>query len=180
MPVYAILKQDINSQSFTQEQFNLEKYNIFKRGTIKEFIKGMVKEISKRLPKDSKLVDLKEDAKEKVNESFRIVLQLRGSTRVFIITDINYGSKVAYKLLDKCFERKDYDVLIKEYKDWENKDLLKQAEDELEKCNVIVMESLSQILQRGETLSDLVEKSENLSMQTKILFKAAKKKNSCC
>ncbi|ELA41073.1 uncharacterized protein VICG_01866 [Vittaforma corneae ATCC 50505] len=179
MPVYAIVKQDTNTRIIVQEQFNLEKFGFFKRGTIKDFIKGMVKEVSKSLPKDSQLREVREKFNEK--EQFKIIFQMRSVFRVFIITDIEYNSKIAYKLLDKCYENNaNYEYLIKEYKQWEDKDQFKKIEDQLEKCNVIVMEGLSQILQRGESLSDLVEKSENLSMQTKILFKTAKKKNSCC
>lgn len=179
MPVYAIVKQETNTRNITQEQFSLERFGIFKRGTIKDFIKGMVKDISKSLPKDSQLREVREKFNEK--EQFKIIFQMRSVFRVFVITDIDYNSKVAYKLLDKCYEDKaNYEDLIKEYRQWEDKDQFKKIEDELEKCNVIVLEGLSQILQRGESLSDLVEKSENLSMQTKILFKTAKKKNSCC
>ena len=57
---------------------------------------------------------------------------------------------------------------------------MKKIEKELEKCNVVVAEGLSHILERGEIFSEPVVKSENLSVQTKILFKTAKKKNSCC
>lgn len=178
MPVYAILKQDVISKSIVIEQYNLENFSIFKRSSIKDFIKAMIKEISANLPKDSQLREIREKLTEK--EQFKIIFQMRGNFRVFIITDMDYNSKVAYRLLEKCFESTEYAALIKSYKQWEDKDQFKKIEDELDKCNVIVMEGLAQIMQRGETLSDLVEKSENLSMQTKLLFKHAKKKNSCC
>lgn len=178
MPVYAILKQEVASRNVPNEQFSLEKFGIFKRGTIKDFIKGVVREISINLPKDTQLREVREKLSEK--EHFKIIFQMRDKFRVFLITDIDYNSKVAYKLLDKCFSSTNYEDLIKEYKQWEDKDQYKKIEDELERCNVIVMEGLSEILQRGETLNDLVERSEHLSMQTKILFKTAKKKNSCC
>jgi len=178
MPVYAILKQAVDTKTLVNEQFNLEKFGIFKRGTIKDFIKGIVREISSNLPRDSQMREVRENQSGK--EQFKIIFQMRDKARVFVITDIEYDSKVAYRLLDKCFEEQNYEGLIKEYKEWEDKDQFKKIEDELEKCNVIVMEGLSEILQRGETLNDLVEKSEHLSMQTKILFKTAKKRNSCC
>lgn len=178
MPVFAILKQEVDSKNISKEQFNLSDFSIFKRGTIKDFIKGMIREISSKLPKDSQLREIREKLSEK--EKFKIIFQLRNISRIFIITDMEYNSKIAYRLLDKCFENNNFEELIKEYRQWEDKDQIKKIEDELEKCNVIVMEGLSQVLQRGETLNDLVEKSEYLSMQTKILFKTAKKKNSCC
>lgn len=178
MPVYAILKQGVSTSEIVQEKFNLEKFGIFTRGTIKDFIKTICRDITKRLPRDNKLREIREKMNEKVD--FKIIIQIKRSHRIFVITDGDYNSSVAYKLMDKCFEASSFDDLIKEYKEWEDKDHLKKIEDELEKCNVIILEGLTQILQRGETLSDLVEKSESLSMQTKLLFKTAKKKNSCC
>lgn len=178
MPVYAILKQDVSTAEIVQEKFNLEKFGIFTRGTIKDFIKTICRDITKRLPKDPKLREIREKMNEK--ENFKIIIQVRRSHRIFVITDGDYNSSVAYKLMEKCFEASSFEELIKEYKEWEDKNQLKKIEDELEKCNVIILEGLTKILQRGETLSDLVEKSENLSIQTKLLFKTAKKKNSCC
>jgi synaptobrevin family protein YKT6 len=37
-----------------------------------------------------------------------------------------------------------------------------------------------QVLQRGEKLDDLVAKSSDLSAQSKMFYKSAKKQNSCC
>lgn len=39
---------------------------------------------------------------------------------------------------------------------------------------------LLQVLQRGEKLDDLVAKSSDLSAQSKMFYKSAKKQNSCC
>lgn len=178
MPVYAILKQDVNTSEIVQEKFNLERFGIFTRGTIKDFIKSICRDVTKRLPRDTKLREIREKMNEK--ENFKIIIQIKRLHRIFVITDGNYNSSVAYKLMEKCLDGGNFDDLIKEYKEWEDKDHLKKIEDELEKCNVIILEGLAQVLQRGETLSDLVEKSENLSIQTKLLFKTAKKRNSCC
>lgn len=178
MSVYAIMKQDVFSEKIIKEKFNLEKFSIFTAGTVKDFIRSICRDISKKLPKDSELREVREKMNE--NTQLKIIIQVKADHRIFIITDGDYNSSVAYKLMGKCFETNNYDELIKEYKEWEDKDQLKKIEGELEKCNAIVLEGLSNILERGETLSDLVAKSENLSLQTKILFKTAKKKNSCC
>ena len=73
-----------------------------------------------------------------------------------------------------------YDLLVQEYKDWTTKDLTSQIEKEIKAANDNVIKGLSAILDRGQSLNELVEKSENLSLQTKKLFKTAKKQNSCC
>ena len=40
--------------------------------------------------------------------------------------------------------------------------------------------TIEAVLQRGEKLDDLVDKSEALSMQSKAFYKTARKTNSCC
>lgn len=40
--------------------------------------------------------------------------------------------------------------------------------------------TMASLLERGEKLEDLVEKSDQLSAQSKIFFKTAKKTNACC
>lgn len=178
MPVYAIIKHDANTFQTVLEKFNLEDFGFFTRSTIKETVKSIVKDISKKLPKDSKIREVREQISD--DKKFKIIIQTKGDYRMFIITDGEYNSSVAYKLMSICFERSNFDELIKEYKSWETKDKLRKIEDELEKCHVIVAEGLDQILKRGESLSELVEKSETLSLHSKQLFKTAKKKNSCC
>jgi synaptobrevin homolog YKT6 len=39
---------------------------------------------------------------------------------------------------------------------------------------------MQSLLERGEKLDDLVEKSDNLSMQSKMFYKQAAKTNACC
>lgn len=47
---------------------------------------------------------------------------------------------------------------------------------------VVVMQSktIENVLERGEKLDDLVSKSQDLSTQSKVFYKQAKKTNSCC
>lgn len=178
MPVFAIIKHNADNFETVQEKFNLESFGFFTRTTIKETIKSITRDVSKKLPRDCKIREIREQISE--DKKFKIITQTKGDFRIFIITDGDYNSSVAYKLMGACFEKGNFEELIKEYKNWETKDQIRKIEDELEKCNVIVSEGLSQILKRGESLSDLVEKSETLSLSTKQLFKTAKKKNSCC
>jgi len=178
MPVFAICKLDTIDSRIVQEKYSLEKFSIFSRGTIKNVIRVMVLEVSERTNHDTKLMEIREKLNN--NNDIKILTQKRAQTRIVVIADGQYSSLVAQQLLQTAFENSDYDRLIEEYKNWEDQDVMKKIEDELEKCNVIVVEGLSQLLARGESLFDLVEKSERLSSQTKLFFKTAKKKNSCC
>jgi len=190
MPVYSIMRLDTADSRILQEQHNLEDFSIFSRSSIKTVIRGMARDFSTQSGADARLLEIR----EKLNEAteIKIITQCRvhggvgkrqepaGCERIVIITDGKYSSAVAQQLLLSCFTNSNYEALIKEYRHWEEKDICKKIEEELARCNVVVVEGLSQILERGESLSDLVSKSEHLNMQTKLLFKAAKKKNSCC
>ncbi|KAI5168613.1 synaptobrevin-like protein YKT6 [Pancytospora epiphaga] len=178
MPAYAIIKLDTNDFRITKEKYNLESFSIFARGTIKNVIRVLVREVAERTNRDKKIMEIREKLDDKAE--IKVITQKREGTRLVVMVDGKYDSEIARQLLQVAFENEDYDKLIKDYKNWEDKDILKKIEDELNQCNVIVVNGLSQILERGENLSDLVEKSENLSSQTKMLFKTAKKKNSCC
>lgn len=178
MPVYAIVKYNTSNSGISQEKYNLEDFSFFARGTIKDIIRAMVRTVSERSKTKEDLYEIREKLNDKQN--IKIFTQKKAVDRIIIITDEDYSSLIAQKLMMDCFKSENYDSLIQEYKNWEQKDIMKQIESELEKCNMIVVEGLSQILERGESLSELVEKSETLNAQTKILFKTAKKKNSCC
>ena len=178
MPVYAIVKFDLKSSSITKEKFNLEDFRFYTRGTIKDLIRAMVKAVSERAKTKEDLYEIREKLTEKQN--IKIFTQKKAIERIIILTDENYCSAVAQKLMSECFKLETYDKIIIDYKKCEEQDLMKQIESELQKCNAIVVEGLSQILERGESLSELVDKCESLNFQTKVLFKTAKKKNSCC
>ena len=43
-----------------------------------------------------------------------------------------------------------------------------------------MIDTIEAVLQRGEKLDDLVDKSEAITMQSKEFYKIARKTNSCC
>lgn len=178
MPVYALVKLENDQCRITEEKYALDSFSLFTRGTVKTVIRAMVLELAKRLKDNKKLMEIRDNLEG--NKEIKLLTQVRCDVRMVVIVDGEYNSGIAQQLLVLSFESKDHGRLIKDYKNWEDKDMIKKIEDELEKCNVLVVDGLSEILHRGESLSDLVEKSENLSVQTKLLFKTAKKKNSCC
>lgn len=51
---------------------------------------------------------------------------------------------------------------------------------DLDETKIILHNTISAVLQRGEKLDDLVAKSEDLSSQSKMFYKTARKTNQCC
>jgi synaptobrevin family protein YKT6 len=51
---------------------------------------------------------------------------------------------------------------------------------EIEEVKLIMVENIDKVLERGEKIDDLVEKSNTLSIESKKFYKKSKKLNSCC
>ena len=55
-----------------------------------------------------------------------------------------------------------------------------RLEADLDETKIILLNTISAVLQRGEKLDDLVAKSDDLSAQSKVFYKTARKTNQCC
>ena len=69
---------------------------------------------------------------------------------------------------------------LKRYQNPVEADLMMKVQSELDETKIILHNTISAVLERGEKLDDLVAKSEGLSMQSKTFYKTAKKTNACC
>lgn len=59
-------------------------------------------------------------------------------------------------------------------------DKLTKIQRDLDETKVVLHETIESMLQRGEKLENLVDKSSDLSMASQIFYKQAKKNNQCC
>ena len=69
---------------------------------------------------------------------------------------------------------------LKKYQNPVEVDPLMTIQNELDETKIILLDSLEEILKRGENLEDLVTKSEVLTEHSKMFYKTVKKTNSCC
>ena len=119
-----------------------------------------------------------------------------------IVTDKDYPVRPAYTLLNKVLE--DYLVahpptswstvaetndslqmpelneIIKKYQDPGQADAIMKVQQELDDTKIVLHNTIENVLQRGEKLDNLVDKSETLNTSSKMFYKQAKKSNSCC
>lgn len=51
---------------------------------------------------------------------------------------------------------------------------------DLDETKIVLVNTIQAVLQRGEKLDDLVAKSDDLSAQSKVFYKTARKTNQCC
>lgn len=70
--------------------------------------------------------------------------------------------------------------LLAKYQDPKEADAITKMQNDLDETKIILRNTIEQVLERGEKLDELVNQSENLSLQSKAFYKTAKKTNSCC
>ncbi|CAB4061278.1 YKT6 [Lepeophtheirus salmonis] len=116
------------------------------------------------------------------------------------LSDYEYPTRVAHTLLTKILEdfsaqvprsewsgRKEVsgfngplDVHLKKFQVPEQADSMSRLQNELDETKIILHGTIESVLDRGEKLDDLIQKSEGLSMHSKAFYKSARKTNSCC
>lgn len=116
-----------------------------------------------------------------------------------VTCDAEYPPRVAFSLLTKILEdfeaqipkwRKEtnnevitwsyLDEAVIKYQDPGNADQIVRIQRNLDETREVLHNTIDSVLQRGEKLEDLVEKSGELSATSKLFYKQAKKANSCC
>lgn len=117
-----------------------------------------------------------------------------------LISDQDYPQRVAHTLLSKVLDDFNsahpssswsnapegslkFDALnryLVKYQNPNEADSLTKMMRDLDETKIILHETISSLLQRGEKLEDLVAKSDDLSAQSKVFFKTARKTNQCC
>eukprot|EP00162_Nutomonas_longa_P012406 comp21074_c1_seq1/m.44396 comp21074_c1_seq1/g.44396 ORF comp21074_c1_seq1/g.44396 comp21074_c1_seq1/m.44396 type:complete len:145 (+) comp21074_c1_seq1:673-1107(+) len=117
---------------------------------------------------------------------------------VLAICDREYPSRVAFTLLSKVLNEflehnrnwrtipektgnfPDFQNIITQYQNPREADALMKVQNDLDETKVVMLRTIDAMLDRGQKLENLVDKSNDLSSQSKIFYKTAKKTNSCC
>ena len=59
-------------------------------------------------------------------------------------------------------------------------DKIIKIQNDLDDTTAVLHQTIDNLLERGEKLDNLVERSDDLSKQSKMFYKQARKTNSCC
>jgi synaptobrevin family protein YKT6 len=116
-----------------------------------------------------------------------------------VTADSEYPPRVAFSLLTQVLDDFDgqfrgwkkevnneaiswpaLDQSIIKYQDPANADQIMRIQRNLDETRDILHNTIDTVLERGEKLEDLVERSGELSAQSKLFYKQAKRANSCC
>jgi len=172
---------------------DLQSFNFFYRKNIGEFLTFATKVAVERTQPGQR---------QSVKQEEQVChVYVRGDGLAGVITsDKEYPSRVAFTVLSKVLEdfgskvpkekwqnssmtTIDYDELegvLQKYQDPKEADAMSRVQSELDDTKIILHETMESLMQRGEKIDDLVAKSDQLSDQSKMFYKQAKKMNSWC
>ncbi|KAF0356173.1 snare protein YKT6 [Gigaspora margarita] len=114
-----------------------------------------------------------------------------------IICDNEYPQRVALSLLSKILDeflgkfaqntRKQQTISYSElknylikYQDPKEADQIIKVQEQLDETKQVMNKTIESLLQRGEKLDELIDRSQEISFQSKAFYKQARKTNSCC
>ena len=198
-PSLAILRfnEDTPEPIMLTQATKLDDFGFFQRGTVREMITFFSKTITKRTECGSR--------QSVQNEEYYVHVYMRSDGLCGCVTcDAEYPARVAFSLLSKVLEDFDtvfasgkpncwrivkaddalvwpqLDDIITKYQNPAEADQITKIQKNLDDTREVLHNTIDSVLQRGEKLEDLVERSGELSTQSKLFYKQAKRANACC
>ncbi|KAF8265288.1 snare protein YKT6 [Lactarius quietus] len=172
---------------------DLSSFSFYQKGSVGEFMSFFTKTVAERTP---------QGARQSVQENnYTAHAYNRGGAEqlaAVIITDQEYPVRPAFSLLSKLLDEftakvpqssfsnpsaisfPDINTYLQKYQDPRHADNIMRVQQELDETKIVLHKTIESVLQRGEKLDNLVDRSTALSAQSKMFYKTAKKQNSCC
>ncbi|KAJ6617246.1 Longin-like domain-containing protein [Mycena sp. CBHHK59/15] len=171
----------------------LSSFSFYQKGSVGEFMSFLSKTVAERTPQGQR-----QSVQE--NNYSAHVYNHGGPENLaaVIITDQEYPVRPAFSLLAKVLDdftakvpQASWDnpvaisfpelaTYISKYQDPRQADTIMRVQQELDETKIVLHKTIESVLQRGERLDTLVDRSNHLSAQTKMFYKTTKKRNSCC
>ena len=167
--------------------YNLSDFGFFYKEPVKEFLIFGCKEICRRL-NDERLiiVDLNSDEYRDKMASLRLDraqcnISMLENEKICIVTREPFPLRVLNNMIEEItLGNYELDYVANNYDKVEEVDKITQINNDLEETKQVLITSIEKMLERGEKIEDLVEKSEYLSNSSKTFAIKAKKLNRCC
>ncbi|KAM0749878.1 snare protein YKT6 [Meredithblackwellia eburnea MCA 4105] len=181
---------------------DLSSFSFYQRSSIQEFMNFFSRTVSERTSAGQR------QSIQENNYTAHVYSRASDNLAGVIVTDEEYPVRVVYSLLNKILEEfttkvskdvweakaresrasgkqalVDYPALneyIVKYQDPKQADTIMKVQQELDETKIILHKTIESVLERGEKLDSLVDKSAALSQSSKTFYKTAKKQNSCC
>lgn len=181
--------------SIYHEEYYLSSFSYFKRSPVQEMLRFLSKRVSHNLdtnvPQD--LVHKVEEGdsykffiKEKNGMIFvaASLLEYPSGTLSLLIEEVAKHLKEKRPHIKKDEDRQELSLFVrkqlKDYQDFEQKDIMLQIKNELGVVEEILTKTVESALGRGEKIDELISSADSLSFQTKSLYRLSKKQNKKC
>ncbi|QRV93582.1 Synaptobrevin [Ceratobasidium sp. AG-Ba] len=169
---------------------DLSTFSFYQKGSVAEFMTFFSNTVAERTPNGQR-----QSVQEK---SYTFHAYNQGGLVGILISDEEYPVRPAFSLLTKVLDEfsstvpaSSYSnpssisfpqagVYLGKYQDPKQADAIMKVQQELDETKIILHKTIETVLERGEKLDDLVDRSNALSNQSKMFYKTAKKQNSCC
>ena len=155
------------------KSYDLSNYGFFEKGTVREFLDFTVKLVVERSETEGLIIYS--------HENYVCLCIKREQHYGVAIVHPSYPKFVGAKFVEAVLnEPHRIHDLLKEYSVPENVDKLTKAQKEVDETIEVLSHAFEKLLERGEKLDDLIDKSNDLSATSKLFYKNTKKLNSCC
>lgn len=183
---------DVQEPVLLVQGAELSSFGFFQRGTVREMLTFFNKTIAKRTPLGQR--------QSVQNEEYYVHVYVRADGLCSCLTcDAEYPPRVAFGLMTRLLE--DFSTFcpgwktetrneaitwpqlesdLQKYQDPSQADQIMKIQKNLDETREVLHQTIGSVLERGEKLEDLVERSGELSSQSKLFYKQAKRANSCC
>ncbi|KAG2773923.1 hypothetical protein PC129_g10982 [Phytophthora cactorum] len=189
-----LLRQDGQGQDpiILSASFEVSSFGYFQRSGVREMINFFSRTFIKRTEPGQRQSIQHEEY------NCHVYVRRDGLSGI-VVCDQEYPPRVAFALLNKLMDEFDKSTggswktqsgspqefaalttALAEYQDPSKADKISAIQKELDETTAVLSKTIDNVLERGEKLDDLVSKSQDLSSQSKVFYKQAKKTNSCC
>ncbi|GMM50335.1 palmitoyltransferase [Starmerella bacillaris] len=177
---------------------DVSSFSFFERSSVDQFMTFFSTTIAARTEKSQR------QSIEEGNYMGHVYVRQEGLAGV-VISDKEYPVRVSFSILNKILDEylaqhpkeewesatnankanmdlsfAPLELYLKRYQDPHQADALLRVQQELDDTKIVLHKTIESVLQRGEKLDTLVDKSEALSSSSKMFYTQARKTNSCC
>ena len=173
--------------------YDVSTFGFFQRGGARELCKFVSREVTQRAkPGDRMSVEHKQHLCH--------IIVRRDNLACAVVSTHDYPQRVAFSFIQKALEGfnnihgaqwegavNDIDLpvpqleaLIRRYQNPDEADPMLKIQRDLEDTKEIIVRTMDDLLERGEKLENVMDRSSDLSLQSKTFLKNTNDLNSCC
>jgi len=176
----------------------LSQFSFFTRSSVGEFIRFGSRQVAQHTKPGGSETILPDDEHSALKFCCHGYCERKGRLVATMVTAPDYPPKLVYRLLHQLVVKFEQDharaesrgadqalsfpalaEYLEKYQDPANADKIAQIKDGLAETQDVLYMTLDQVLQRGQSLESIMEKSDDLSSSSMAFYKTSKKTRCC-